>query len=135
MHIINMMVHVRVITTGSESCKKHGESHLPIYAVKLKFSSWLLSISTTETTMTQLDCVCGRSFIRDSAFTNHQRTCQTSKKRLASALEKAKQLWKGPYKRRRVGSLSFANETLQATAGLVPHPAEPEAPAIEVRSS
>jgi len=45
-------------------------------------------------------CVCGRSFSKLSAFTNHKRTCQSSKKRLASALDKAKQLWQGSKRRR-----------------------------------
>ena len=45
-------------------------------------------------------CVCGRSFLQPSALTNHQRTCQSSKKRLSSALGKAKQLWEGRKRRR-----------------------------------
>jgi hypothetical protein len=38
-------------------------------------------------------CLCGRSFSQLFALSNHQRTCQKSKKRLSSAIEKAKEAW------------------------------------------
>jgi hypothetical protein len=38
-------------------------------------------------------CLCGRSFSQVYAFANHKCTCQKSKKRLSSALAKAKDLW------------------------------------------
>jgi len=38
-------------------------------------------------------CACGRSFSHTFAFTNHQRTCQKTKKRLSDALSKARVLW------------------------------------------
>jgi hypothetical protein len=75
-------------------------------------------------------CVCGRSFQQLSAFTNHKRTCQSSKKRLSSALDKAKQLWKGP-KRRRLLSSSLEIDKVPL-AGLAPQAADPVV-AIEVR--
>jgi hypothetical protein len=38
-------------------------------------------------------CICGRTFSQPYALTNHQRTCQKTKKRLSSALSKAQDLW------------------------------------------
>jgi hypothetical protein len=38
-------------------------------------------------------CLCGRQFFQVSALKNHQRSCQRSKKRLSSALAKAKDVW------------------------------------------
>lgn len=45
-------------------------------------------------------CFCGRSFLQQSAFSNHERVCQKSKKRLSSVLEKAKELWIARKRRR-----------------------------------
>jgi hypothetical protein len=36
-------------------------------------------------------CFCGRTFGHSGAFSNHQRTCKKSKKRLTFALHKAKE--------------------------------------------
>jgi hypothetical protein len=36
-------------------------------------------------------CYCGRSFTNLAAFSNHQRTCKKSKKRLTDALRQAKE--------------------------------------------
>jgi len=38
-------------------------------------------------------CSCGRTFYFPGALKNHQRSCTKTKKRLASALGKAKDLW------------------------------------------
>ena len=38
-------------------------------------------------------CACGRSFTHTFAFTNHQRTCQKSKKRLSDVLSRARVFW------------------------------------------
>jgi hypothetical protein len=38
-------------------------------------------------------CPCGRSFSHTFAFTNYQRTCQKSKKRLSDVLSRARALW------------------------------------------
>lgn len=46
-------------------------------------------------------CVCGRSFAQLNALRKHEHLCQKSRKRLSSALIKAKALWPGR-KRRRV---------------------------------
>lgn len=46
-------------------------------------------------------CPCGRIFTQQNALSKHARSCQPSKKRLASALEKAKTTWTAK-KRRKV---------------------------------
>jgi hypothetical protein len=38
-------------------------------------------------------CFCGRTFSTPSAFQFHQRSCKKSKKRLAGALTKAREVW------------------------------------------
>jgi hypothetical protein len=38
-------------------------------------------------------CVCGCTFSVLQAYTFHKRSCQKTKKRLSSALEKAKEVW------------------------------------------
>jgi len=38
-------------------------------------------------------CICGRTFSVQQAYTYHKRSCQKTKKRLAGALEKAKEVW------------------------------------------
>ena len=38
-------------------------------------------------------CVCGRTFSVPQAYTGHKRSCQKTKKRLSSALDKAKEVW------------------------------------------
>jgi hypothetical protein len=38
-------------------------------------------------------CLCGKQFVLRSALSNHQRSCQRGKKRLSSALTKAKDMW------------------------------------------
>src|SRR5262247_1229805 len=65
-------------------------------------------------------CLCGRSFSQPSAFNNHKRTCPKSRKRLSSALEKAKQLWSRK-KRRRLD----LDEPIQPSAGLISMGSEP----------
>jgi hypothetical protein len=47
-----------------------------------------------------LICLCGRSFTQQSALSKHQRACQKSKKRLISALDKAKEVWVGRKKQK-----------------------------------
>lgn len=53
-----------------------------------------------------LFCLCGRSFTLEYAHSNHQRQCKKTKKRLSSALEKAKEIW-NTKKRRRIEELSL----------------------------
>lgn len=58
----------------------------------------------------KLLCVCGRSFAQPSALKKHQRSCNKSKKRLAGALAKAKELWTAR-KRRRIDDSTCPNTT------------------------
>jgi CxxC motif-containing protein (DUF1111 family) len=39
-------------------------------------------------------CLCGKSFAQPSAFTNHQRYCLRSKRRLSDAISAARDVWK-----------------------------------------
>jgi len=78
-------------------------------------------------------CVCGRSFLQPGAFTKHNRTCQSSKKRLSSALDKAKQLWKGPKRRRLENNSPEINQPTLATGLVLESPLAPPAVSIEVR--
>lgn len=41
----------------------------------------------------ELRCYCGKVFSQQSALTNHTRSCKRSNKRLASALNSAKEVW------------------------------------------
>lgn len=50
-------------------------------------------------------CVCGRTFSVPQAYTCHKRSCQKTKKRLAGALEKAKEVWQAK-KRRKMGEMA-----------------------------
>jgi len=68
-------------------------------------------------------CVCGRSFSQSNAFSKHKRSCEKSKKRLSSALEKAKHKWTS--KKRRRLEPSEPNISLPS-AGLIPDPVMPE---------
>jgi hypothetical protein len=45
-------------------------------------------------------CVCGRTFSVPQAYTFHKRSCQKTKKRLSSALEKAKEVWQAKKRRK-----------------------------------
>lgn len=58
-------------------------------------------------------CDCGRRFSVPQAYTKHQRTCKNSKKRLSTALDKARQA----KKRRKVDELA-AEEPLASPSGL-----------------
>jgi hypothetical protein len=45
-------------------------------------------------------CVCGRTFSVQQAYTYHKRSCQKTKKRLAGALGKAKEVWQANKRRK-----------------------------------
>ena len=64
-------------------------------------------------------CHCGRLFPQRGALAKHRRTCQKSKKRLSSALDKAKQAWTEK-KQRRLGIADA--QTLSTGSGLVRAP-------------
>jgi hypothetical protein len=55
-------------------------------------------------------CVCGRTFSQPQAYTYHTRSCHKTKKRLAFALEKAKDVWAA--KKRRKLECRAAKEAL-----------------------
>jgi hypothetical protein len=62
-------------------------------------------------------CVCGRSFLQLNALTKHKRTCGKTKKRLSSALDKAKEIWRGKKQRR----LDHC-QPIASSSGLIPLP-------------
>ena len=74
-------------------------------------------------------CPCGRSFQQDSALTKHQRTCSKTKKRLSSALETAKEVWRDKKRRRTSSTLTGCSEDVAETQlpGLLPTPAVADA--------
>jgi hypothetical protein len=51
-----------------------------------------MEFKARDTTFKEI-CSCGRTFYFPGALKNHQRTCAKTKKRLASALGKARDLW------------------------------------------
>jgi hypothetical protein len=75
-------------------------------------------------------CACGRAFSTPQAYTNHERTCRKTKKRFASALTKAKEVWESR-KRRKTDAEAPAQETAgPSNLDMVPEPG-PDAPFIE----
>ena len=56
-------------------------------------------------------CVCGRAFFKQSAYTNHKRSCRKSQKYLTSALDKAKQRWYEKKKQRLLSSSAAGDLT------------------------
>lgn len=70
-----------------------------------------------------LQCICGRQFPRESALTNHRRTCKKAKTRLGSALLAANDAgWTTVRKRPRLAE--HPEDNLKMTIG--PTAAEPE---------
>jgi hypothetical protein len=45
-------------------------------------------------------CCCGRTFTVPQAYTFHKRSCNKTKKRLSSALDKAKDIWQAKKRRK-----------------------------------
>jgi hypothetical protein len=70
-----------------------------------------------------LTCLCGRSFSQQSAMSKHLKACQRSKKRLSSALDKAKLAWPGRKRRRLDPSYEGAN-IQPLSAGLITVPSQ-----------
>jgi hypothetical protein len=54
-------------------------------------------------------CVCGRAFFKQSALTNHKRSCRKSQEQLCSTIDKAKQRW-SEKKMQRLLSSSIASD-------------------------
>jgi hypothetical protein len=67
-------------------------------------------------------CDCGRLFAQPSALVKHRRTCQKAKKRLSSALDKAKQAWTGRKQRRLDIADPPASPTASALRPMVQRP-------------
>ena len=65
-------------------------------------------------------CVCGRSFSLPSAYSKHKRTCGTTKKRLSSALDKAKEMWREKKQRQRDHGQAIVSQP--SSSGLLPLP-------------
>jgi hypothetical protein len=63
-------------------------------------------------------CACGKSFSQPSALTNHKRFCQSSKKRISSAITKAKEVWEEKKrKRQRLSVVDLDGNPASATVG------------------
>lgn len=81
-------------------------------------------------------CLCGRTFSLPRAYTYHKRSCQTTKKRLNSGLERAKEIWNAK-KRRKLDekaekeSLALAGPS-HISNSLVPDDPPASAPTPEV---
>jgi hypothetical protein len=75
-----------------------------------------------------LTCSCGRTFFQQSALSKHQKACQKSKKRLSSALDKAKSMWSGRKRRRldlsdkhaEITAVTLVPGAQPSSAGLIP---------------
>jgi hypothetical protein len=59
-------------------------------------------------------CVCGRAFFKQSAYTNHKRSCRKSQEQLSSALDKAKRRWTEK-KMQRLQVLQSSSDTCSST--------------------
>jgi hypothetical protein len=66
-----------------------------------------------DITDSQSFCACGRAFFKPGALNFHMRSCSKTKKRLASALSVAKELWASK-KRRRVASVEQGDDSLSS---------------------
>jgi hypothetical protein len=71
-------------------------------------------------------CLCGKSFSLPGTYTRHERNCTKTKKRLAGALEKAKEVWI-IRKRRRLGT-SENIQVNESASNLSPQLAGPNNP-------
>ena len=69
-----------------------------------------MEFNSDDTTYSEL-CACGRSFVYPGALKTHQHSCSRSKKCLAGALEKAKEIWTSR-KKKRVENLGRAEGLL-----------------------
>jgi hypothetical protein len=61
-------------------------------------------------------CICGRTFSLPQAYTCHKRSCQKTKKRLSSALDKAKEVWQA--RKRRKSERKAATEVIASPSNL-----------------
>jgi hypothetical protein len=77
-------------------------------------------------------CICARTFLVPQAYTFHKRSCQKTKKRLAGALEKAKEVWQAKKRQKTEGNVLAHPSNMDTVPDTVPNEA-PSAPAPEVR--
>jgi hypothetical protein len=59
-------------------------------------------------------CICGREFSVPQAYTYHKRSCQKSKKRLAAALDKARDVWQARKRQKMQGEAVAEPEPLKS---------------------
>jgi hypothetical protein len=74
--------------------------YLTLFFFSLTRSSESTSMLRSGLSDGSLVCICGRSFSQATALSNHERSCQSSKKRLSSALENVRQRWTSSKRRR-----------------------------------
>jgi hypothetical protein len=77
-------------------------------------------------------CVCGRTFSVPQAYTYHKHSCQKTKKRLAGALEKAREIWHAKKRRKTEAHALSGPSNMNTIAELVQNEA-PTPSAQEVR--
>ena len=83
-------------------------------------------------------CICGRTFSVPQAYTYHKRSCEQTKKRLAGALDKAKEVWQVKKRQRleekTVAERTNAPEPAQNDSGCLTMPFVPEVSFFELAS-
>lgn len=85
------------------------------------------------TTHSSLSCLCGKTFSQQNAFTNHTRSCKSSKKRLASALDLAKDVWQRRKKKKQERLPEAEATVTEVDVGNLPMVIdEPEAPPVSL---
>jgi hypothetical protein len=57
-------------------------------------------------------CTCGRTFCVPQAFTHHKNSCRKTKKRLASALERAREVWVAKKRRKVDGNTALEGSSM-----------------------
>ncbi len=87
--------------------------------------------ATTDAAGTRSCEACGRTFVQMNAYSNHIGSCRPGKKRLASALEMAKEKYRHKKSRLEKGSIA----QLLPPPISSPQPAPPEPTILEVRST
>jgi hypothetical protein len=87
---------VNLILVGS----RHQWSDCPVKSASHVTRGDTMASAIDEALFTQA-CVCGRAFTDLGAFTRHQKGCRKGKKRLTSAITKAKEVYQS--KRARLG--------------------------------
>jgi hypothetical protein len=79
-------------------------------------------------------CCCTRTFFQQNAYTNHKRVCQRSRRHLAGALEKAKEVWAEKKRQRLTGLSSQSLESQLGASDLRVQPLDGPRTSEEVRA-